>query len=61
MLDVLKNNKQLRFLNLSHNNLVAQKNSSLNFGNIGGLETIAEEGVGSNPSSPKEKNGMTEE
>ena len=33
----------------------------MNFGNIGGLETIAEEGVGSNPSSPKMKNGMTDE
>lgn len=46
MLDVLKSNKQLKFLNLSHNNLVTHVPSfQKNFGNVGGLETIAEEGA----------------
>ena len=44
MLEVLKNNKQLKWLNLSHNNLVsATPTQQNNNGNVSGLEVIAEE------------------
>ena len=47
MLEVLKSNKHLKYLNLSHNNLVKQSasdmlsNTMMNFGNM--LESIVEE------------------
>ena len=49
MLEVLRSNKKLKYLNLSYNNLVSQaakqtESYASNFGNT--LETIAEEGEG---------------
>ena len=49
MLEVLRGNKKLKYLNLSYNNLVSQaatptETYTSNFGNT--LETIAEEGAG---------------
>ena len=51
MLEVLRGNKKLKYLNLSYNNLVSQSATptdayASNFGNT--LETIAEEGASPN-------------
>ena len=55
MLEVLKANKKLRFLNLSYNNLVTASSTpapfTKNFGNF--LEPIAEEGPGAAAGSPQ--------
>ena len=53
LLEVLKSNRQLKYLNLGYNNLCAAtaSNEYKNYGNTGGLETIHEEG-GARPSSP---------
>ena len=48
MLEVLRSNKKLKYLNLSYNNLVSQSatqtDTQMKYGNM--LETIAEEGAG---------------